>query len=53
MKNIVQTKNPKSGRYIKINRGLGKIIATKKSDGPYKNIEIIVPEKELKITKWK
>lgn len=53
MKNIVQTKNPKSGRYIKIDRSKGEIIAHKKSEGPYKNIEIIVPEKELKITKWK
>lgn len=53
MKNIVQTKNPRSGKYIKIDRRLGKIIATKNSEGPYKNIEIIVPEKELKNTKWK
>ncbi|MBA7688461.1 hypothetical protein ES703_96942 [subsurface metagenome] len=53
MRNIVQIKNPKSGRYIKIDRRLGKIIAHKNSDGPYKNIEIIVPEKELRITKWK
>ena len=38
--NIIQTKNPRSGRYVKINRDTG-IITTKKSIGPYKNIPII------------
>lgn len=41
MRNIVQTKNPKSGRYIKIDRSKGEIIAHKKTDKPYKNIPII------------
>ncbi len=41
MNNIVQTKNPKSGRYIKINRDRAEITAHKKSDGPYKGIKII------------
>ena len=41
MRNIVQTKNPKSGRYIKIDIDKGKIIAQKKSEGPYKKIKII------------
>jgi len=50
MKNIVQTKNPRSGRYIKLDLDKAKIIAHKKSEGPYKNIEIIVRGKELKIT---
>jgi len=53
MKNIVQTKNPKSGRYIKIDLSKGKIIAHKKSEGPYKNVKIIIRGEELKITKWK
>ena len=41
MKNIVQTKNPRSGRYIKLDLDKGEIIANKKSEGPYKNIKII------------
>ena len=41
MENILQTKNPKSGKYIKIDINKGKIIAHKKSKGPYKGIKII------------
>ena len=41
MRNIVQTLNPRSGRYIKIDRKRAKIIAQKKSEGPYKRIKII------------
>ena len=48
MKNIVQTKNPRSGCYVKINRNKGMITAHKKSDGPYKNIPIIRRTKEMK-----
>jgi len=39
-KNIIQTKNPKSERYVKIDRSAGKILAHKKSPGPYKNVPI-------------
>jgi hypothetical protein len=39
-KDFVQVKNPKSGRYVKIDRAKGKIIAHKKSEGPYKNVPI-------------
>ena len=39
-KDIVQVKNPKSNRYIKIDRDAGMIIGYKKSEGPYKNIPI-------------
>lgn len=38
---IVQTKNPRSGHYVKIDREAGKIISHKSSGGPYKNIPII------------
>ena len=31
---IVQTKNPRTGKYVKIDRGKGKIVTTKRSDGP-------------------
>jgi hypothetical protein len=37
---VVQVKNPRSGKYVKIDRSRGKIIAHKKSDGPYKNVPI-------------
>jgi hypothetical protein len=39
-KDIIQTRNPKSDRYVKIDRSAGKIIAHKKSEGPYKNVPI-------------
>ena len=37
---IVQVKNPKTERYVKIDRTEGKIISHKKSEGPYKNIPV-------------
>ena len=40
-KDIVQTKNPKSGHYVKIDRSAGKIIGHKATKGPYKNIPVI------------
>jgi len=39
-KDIVQVKNPKTDRYVKIDRDEGKILAHKKSEGPYKGIPI-------------
>jgi len=39
-KDIVQVKNPKTDRYVKLDRDAGKIIDHKKSPGPYKNIPI-------------
>lgn len=39
-KDVVQVKNPKTGRYVKIDRAKGKIIDHKKSKGPYKNVPI-------------
>ena len=39
-KDIVQTRNPKSGRYIKIDRSAGRIISHKRTKGPYKGIPI-------------
>ncbi len=40
-KEIVQTRNPKSGHYVKIDRSAGKIVSHKKSTGPYTNVPII------------
>ncbi len=37
---VVQTKNPKTGRYVKIDRAAGRIVDTKKSPGPYKNVPV-------------
>jgi len=45
-KEIVQVKNPRTGRYVKIDRTKGKIISSKKSPGPYKGIPIIRKKKK-------
>lgn len=37
---VVQVRNPKTGRYVKIDRASGKILGHKKSAGPYKNIPV-------------
>lgn len=39
--NIVQTKNPRTGRYVKIDRLKGRIIGLKKSEGPYKGVPVL------------
>ena len=39
-KRIVQVKNPKTGKYVKIDRAKGRIMSHKKSDGPYKNVAV-------------
>lgn len=39
-RNVVQVKNPKTGRYVKIDRGAGKIVSHKKSSGPYKGVPV-------------
>ena len=42
---IIQTKNPRSNRYVKLDLEKGMVIASKKSEGAYKNIPIIRKEK--------
>lgn len=37
---LVQVLNPRTKRYIKIDRSVGEVIAHKKGPGPYKNIPI-------------
>lgn len=44
--NIVQTKNPKTGRYVKLDLDKGIVLGHKKSEGPYKNIPIIKRERK-------
>ena len=39
-RDIVQVKNPKTGRYVKIDRTAGRIVDHKKSKGPYKDVPI-------------
>lgn len=39
-KDLVQVKNPKTDRYVKIDRGAGRIVAQKKTPGPYKGIPV-------------
>ena len=45
-KKIVQTKNPKTGHYVKIDRAKGKIISHKKSKGPYRDVPILRKRKK-------
>ena len=40
MDKIVQSLNPVLNRYIKINKTKGKVIGTKKTPGPFKNVPI-------------
>jgi len=44
-KGIVQTKNPRTGKYVKIDRDKGKVISTKSSTGPYKGVPVIRKKK--------
>lgn len=37
---VVQVKNPRTNKYVKIDRSAGKIVGTKKSSGPYKGVPI-------------
>ncbi len=39
-RDVVQVKNPRTGRYVKIDRSAGKILDHKKSDGPYKGVPV-------------
>lgn len=37
---IVQVKNPKTDRYVKIDRTVGRIISHKPTQGPYKGVPV-------------
>lgn len=41
MVDIIQVMNKRIGRYVKIDRDKGKILAVKKTKGPFKGIKII------------
>ena len=51
MKDIVQIKNPKSGKYIKIDRDKGIILSHKTTKGPYKNIPVARKKEDRDILK--
>lgn len=40
-KDIVQVLNPRTDRYVKIDRTVGHIVGEKKSPGPYKNVPVV------------
>jgi len=40
-KDVVQTRNPRTGHYVKIDRTAGKILAHKASTGPYKGVPVL------------
>jgi len=40
MAKVVQTLNPVLNRYVKINKDKGKVVATKKTPGPFKGVPI-------------
>ncbi len=39
-RDLVQIRNPRADRYVKIDRDKGEILSVKKTKGPYKNITI-------------
>ena len=45
-KDIVQVRNPKTDRYVKVDRDVGRILAEKKSPGPYKDIPVVHKRKD-------
>jgi len=48
IKDRVQLKNPRTGRYVKIDTKNGGLIGHKKSPGPYKNVEIYRKKRKKK-----
>lgn len=40
-KDIVQIRNPRTGHYVKIDRDKGRILDSKKTSGPYKDVPVI------------
>lgn len=50
-RDLVQIRNPRSNRYVKIDKTIGAILSHKKSPGPYKGISIHEKEKNAKTKK--
>jgi hypothetical protein len=47
-KDVVQVRNPKTDRYVRVDREAGKILGEKKSPGPYANVPVIAVRSEDK-----
>ena len=45
-KDMVQTRNPRTGHYVKVDKARGVIVAHKKTPGPYKGIAIATKRRE-------
>ena len=45
-RDVVQARNPRTDRYVKIDRSVGRIVSHKKSSGPYKNIPVARKKRE-------
>jgi hypothetical protein len=45
VKDRVQVKNPATGRYVKMDTRTGRIIDSKKSDGPYKGVRDVTKKR--------
>lgn len=43
---FVQALNPDTGRYVKVDRLRGKIVAYRQDEGPYKNLPIVEGKKK-------
>jgi hypothetical protein len=37
---VVQVKNPRTNKYVKIDRSAGRIVSQKKTSGPYKGVPV-------------
>ena len=46
-RNVVQVKNPRTDRYVKIDRDAGRILSHKSSSGPYKNVPVARKKKMI------
>ena len=50
---IVQMRDPKTGRYIKVDRATGKVLRRKQTDGPYERIPIVESVRRQKARKFR
>jgi hypothetical protein len=50
MPRFVQVCNPKTKKFVKIDRNIGAIVSCKKTKGPYKNILIRGKRYDLQVT---
>jgi hypothetical protein len=46
IKDRAQLKNPRTGRWVKIDTKKGGIVSHKKSKGPYKNVEVFKSKRD-------